>query len=347
MKLGSRFTVGAMALTAAMFAAGCASETPELYTIKLNNFLKEAQGQETHEKQPEKYVLPNVLLENSKVMYIQTGSAVTDAIKLRFGDSDVLLVTQSALDTHNTKAWNSLKNADNADDTNAKKNAENASKELKETIVKAYDKLKTTSKKTPDEIFDTVVGLQAQEDFIAFKHNIKNAKTQADKKVLDEQLKKQKSWLERGAKNVTRVYAEQKIKQAAAEAKLKAAKDEADAANHKVALVVKYWTAKTSAMAAQAAAQKAGNPFVQKASEIAINQAQAIMDSTAKEWPEVKNVFAIPNMNDPLQAVDVIKKELTPYTYSIKVANDRFVYVNKALPWWYDSYQALKEASGD
>ena len=130
-----------------------------------------ARGLENHTKQAEKYLLPNLFLEQTKVLYIDWAAIATDSIGLRFGEADVISVCRDATDSSNLKIWDAMRGAD-------KEKANAAAAEMKKFVAESYAKNKTTSKLSDNEMFKTVVGKVAQEDYVAYKKALKTLEKQ-------------------------------------------------------------------------------------------------------------------------------------------------------------------------
>ena len=341
----SLLMVGAASLVAAMLAAGCASTEQQASFVeevkKAEAAVANARGLEEHTKQPEKYLLPNVLLEQTKVLYINWAAIATDAIELRFGDADVISVARDAMDSANLKSWDALRNADAN-----KEQADAAAAELKKFIAESYAKNKTTSKLSDDQIFDTVVDKIAQEDYVAYKELLKAGE------VKEEDYKDQKTWLERGKANIVKVAEEQKKRMEAAEKRLAKAEEDAEEAKRKVALTVKYYTAKGAFMVAESQAKGASNPLVKKGFELTMGETKKLMDEAEKEFPEVTTVFELPPMKlntvqDAMNAKAAIEKELKPWVYASEIGGKRWDSFWEVKKWAKEAQKTLDEVSGE
>lgn len=341
----SLLMIGAASLMAAMFVTGCASTKSQASFIeevkKAEAAVANARGLEDHTKQPDKYLLPNVLLEQTKVLYINWAAVATDSIVLRFGEADVISVARDAMDSANLKNWDALRNADAN-----KAEADAAATELKKYIAESYAKNKTTSKLNNDQMYDTVVGKIAQEDYVAYKKQVQAGEAK------EEDFKDQKTWHEKGKANIAKVAAEQKKIMEAAEKRLAKAEEQAEEAKRKVALTVKYYTAKAASMVAESQAKGESNPFVKKGYDLTINEMKKLMDEAEKEFPEVTTVFDMPavkieSVQDAKNAAEAINQELKPWAYAADIGGKRWDSFWEVKKWAREAQKTLDEVSGE
>ena len=272
----SLLSVGAACFVAVVMT-GCASTSQSASFAeevkKAEAAVANARGLENHTKQAEKYLLPNLFLEQTKVLYIDWAAIATDSIGLRFGEADVISVCRDATDSSNLKIWDAMRGAD-------KEKANAAAAEMKKFVAESYAKNKTTSKLSDNEMFKTVVGKVAQEDYVAYKKALKEGTDASD-------YKDQAAWLAIGKANINKVAAEQKKMMAAAEARLAKAEKEAEDAKRKISLTIKYYSCKAAYLLADTQAKNAGNPFLKKTFVAAADKAKNEMDAAEKEFPKV------------------------------------------------------------
>lgn len=340
----SLLSVGAAFLAVAMFATGCASTSQSASFAeevkKAEAAVAQARGLEKHTKQADKYLLPNVLLEQTKVLYIDWAAVATDSIGIRFGEADVISVARDAMDSSNLKSWDAMRNA-----STDKVQADAAVADMKKFIAESYAKNKTTSKLSNDAMFETVVGKIAQEDYIAYKKALKEGASEAD-------YKDQKAWLDRGKANVAKVAAEQKKMMEAAEKRLAKAEKEAEDAKRKITLTIKYYSNKAAYMLADTQAKNATNPFVKKGFVAAAEKNKALMDEAEKEFPKVTTVFDMPpvklgNLQEAQATKAAIEKELEPWNYALEVGGKRWDSYWEVKKWAKEAQKTLEEVSGE
>lgn len=340
----SLLSVGAASLALAMFITGCASSSESASFAeevkKAEAAVAQARGLETHTKQADKYLLPNVLLEQTKVLYIDWAAIATDAIDIRFGEADVISVARDAMDSSNLKAWDAMRNAD-AD----KAQEEAAVASLKKFIAESYAKNKTTSKLSNDAMFETVVGKIAQEDYIAYKNALKDGASEAD-------YKNQATWLAKGKANVVKVAAEQKKMLEAAEKRLAKAEKDAEDAKRKITLTIQYYSNKAAYLLADTQAKNADNPFVKKGFAAVAEKTKALMDEAEKEFPKVTTVFDMPpvklgNLQEVQETKAAIEKELAPWVYALEIGGKRWDSYWEVKKWAKEAQKTLEEVSGE
>ena len=335
-------SVGAAALTVAMFVTGCSS-TPKQSSLaeevkKAEAAVANARGLESHTKQADKYLLPNLFLEQTKVLYIDWAAIATDSIGLRFGEADVISVCRDATDSSNLKMWEAMRGADKA-------KADAAAAELKKFIAESYAKNKTTSKLSNDAMFETVVAKVAQEDYVAFKKAMKAGGSASD-------YKDQVEWLSKGKANIKKVAAEQKKMMAAAEARLAKAEKEAEDAKRKIILTIKYYSCKAAYLLADTQAKNAGNPFLKKTFVAAADKAKNEMDAAEKEFPKVTTVFDMPSIKlgsiaEAMETKAAIEKELEPWKYASNIGGKRWDSFWEVKKWAKEAQKTLDEVSGE
>ena len=376
----SLLTVGAASFALAILATGCASAPQPLSFAeevkKAEAAVANARGLENHKKLDDKYVIPNVLLAQSKVLYIDWAATATDAIGIRFGEADVISVARDATDTSNLKAWEALRNA--GKDEKSKAAADAACKELKKFISESYAKNKTTSKLSNDAMFETVVGKLAQEDYIAYKKALKDGASESD-------YADQKEWLAAGKANAVKVAAEQKKMMEAAEKRLAAAEKEAEAANRKLVLILKYHGSKLAipgikigtAELHKALAGKVPAPVATSCVAILNKGLIMVMENNMaeakKEWDGVDTAisdsipeFKMPQFDatglTPFNAVskvtaykDTVSKEIEtwqkkafePYDYAKEIGGKRWDSFWEVKKWAKEAQKTLDEVSGE
>lgn len=329
MKKSLLFT-GVAGLAAMFVMTGCASTPASLMeeVKKVEAVVAKARGLETHKKQADKYLIPNALLDQTRVLYISWAATATDSIKIRFGEADVIGVAKDANHADMVKAWDVLRTE--TDEAKIKE----AAKYLEESVAQSYKKNKTTSKYTDKEIFEIVVGKMAQEDVIAKK----TKKTDVDFSA---------KWLEIGNKNIKKVAAENKKMLAAAEKRLAAAEKDAEESKRKIVLTIQYYGSKVAVMVADGQLKNQTNPFVRKGIEIARNKAAQLMADAAKEFPGVTTVFAFPTTNNVEELKAAIEKELAPWKYALSIGGDRFSSFFEVRKWAREAQKTLDEASGN
>ena len=377
MKKSLLFT-GVAGLAAMFIMTGCSSVPPTGNLAeevkKAEAVVAKARGLENHKKLDSKHVIPNILLEQSRVLYIGWAATATDSIGIRFGEADVISVSRDATDASNLTLWAKLREADK--DAQA---AEAAAKSLEKFIAESYKKNKTTSKKTDREMFETVVGKIAQEDYIVYK------KTVAKGDASESDYKFQKKWLEIGKKNILRVNAEQKKLMEAAKKRMEAAEKDAEAAKRKLALILKYHGSKLSkpgivigvnilkkelGSSLPAAATNIAIPFLQKS---LIDVLDKNMKEAAAEWPEVVTAFseAVPEFQMPkfsMEGVNLFnikgkmadylasvekslkdwnEKAFGPYNYAFEVGGKRWDSFWEVKKWANEAQKTLDEVSGN
>ena len=374
----SLLSVGAACLAAVSTITGCGSleqQSPDAYLKELNQFMDKATGLENHQRQEERHLLPNASLSSSKALYVAIAGASLDAIELRYGKADELYVAKAATDPNYIGEWNALRNAD-ADQDKAAKAAET----LKGVIKKAYETYQTRNKKSVDELYASVIGAVAQQDYLFYKKQLKAGDATAD------DYKDQKTWLELGKKNIQRVVDEEKKVMDERAKKVEDAKKQAEADERKIQLILKYHGSRLAIPGTKAGIAALRNvladaklppvlvnfgcDFLKK--QILDKMVQNMADAE-KEWPGV--VTAISDAITPyempkfdaaglnafnakdriLKYVDAVgssldawqKKAFGPYVYAAEMFGKRTGYTFKAWSWSYESYKAYKEAAED
>lgn len=352
MKKTISLMMGATAIGAIALLTGCSTTEPdkEAYFAELNNFVVQADTYTNHEKQKTED-LANVLLNSSKVTYVATGVAMRDTVELRFGDAETLRVSQSLFNSAYNKKWEAIRQGGN--DDASKKKAAAAEADLKKAAQQIVSQ-QTGVKKTADQLYTIILQKNAQNDFINYKHELKAAQ---DKAAVEKKYAKEKAWLtmgkEVGEKGI--LTKEARAKAAAREKEINKAKEALDKDLHRVGNTIKYWGAfgaKAGApIAYQVAVQAAnGNPLAITGAKIAmqktIEAADKAMAEVLQEQPEEKDRFNLP-LNDPKKCVEIINDKVGQYQYALDVANNRNMYVLKALKWLHESNEAVNDAAGE
>ena len=375
----SLLSIGAASLAIAFYATGCAS-TPATISLaeevkKAEAVVSKARGLENHEKLDERHLIPNLLLEQSKVLYISWAAVATDSIGLRFGEADVISVSRDATDSNYLKLWDALRNADAN-----KENAVKAAAELEKVLAESYKKNKTTSKLSDKAMFDTVVGKIAQEDYIAYKKALKEGASESD-------YKNQKTWLAAGKANALKVAAEQKKLMEAAEKRLAAAEKDAAAAKRKVELVLKYNVSKLAIPGIKIGIVELNKVLINQCklpAPVAVTCCAILqkglvdvmvnnMEEAKKEWPGVETAlkdsiepYKMPKFNavgvNPFNASSKVQaycKEVTnsvdewsdkafkPWKYATEIGGKRWDSFWEVKKWAKEAQKTLDEVSGN
>lgn len=294
------FNVGAASMMLAMFATGCASTEKQPYGLEVQTKIAELKGLEDHVKQPEKCLLPNLSLNQTKALYISWAAVATDSAVIRFGEADVVSVIRDATDSNNLGLWDAMRNSDTD-----KKDAADAITSMKTLVAQSYAKNKTTSKLSDDAMFETVVAKMAQEDYIAYKKGLKEGKKDSD-------FANQKEWLAKGKANIDKVAAENKKMLEAAEKRLAKAEKEVEESKRKISLTMSYAWKKAIELpvseAGVAAAKVAAEKAVPQAQAAVNNAAAAVKDAEAKV-NSLTNAFAKSAAEKALNAAKQTKIE--------------------------------------
>lgn len=251
--------IGAAAAAVAVLASGCASsglteEEIAAHRAKLNQFEKEAVAYKTHQKQKDKYVLPNASLETSRALYLPVGGAMCDRAITLFGDSYVRLASQALHSSGNVKRWTTLKAE------YAKYKESSAYKELLELtgnfIKKNPPSLADGQKyqKDPAILLEKIIQNTRVAEAYAFNKKYESAKDDSARKEILAEVQKKKNnltaWYDldgtAGKQSPSRVYRKYEAAKRAALAKLeaenKAARQAALEAHAKTAAFVAYWS---------------------------------------------------------------------------------------------------------
>ena len=343
---------GLAAVSASLLLTGCGSTEVDraAYYAELNNFI--AEGDKYVEHTPQKTEdLANVILNGSKVLYVNTGLAYRDEVELRFGDAETLRVSQSIFNTSYNKKWEALRKA--GDDEKSKETAAKATEELKKALTQIQQAAQT--KKTADELFEIICQKRAFNDYVEYKQALKQA---GDKKEsVEKKYAPEKKWLELGKKigETGALSKEARAKAAAREQELEKSQADLDRDLHKLENTVKYWTAFVAKIAAdiaydQVVKNAGGNGFAIKAAELArnksITEADRIMAEVLQEQPEEATRFVLP-LEDPAKCVAILKDKCDQYGYALVMGKDRLMYIRPCLKWLSESNEALNDAAGE
>lgn len=102
----------AVASASILFTACSSTDNKDELYAEIRDILDEGEAYKTHEKQKDKYVLPNASLETSRALYLPIGGALTDAMKESVGNDYLAQLSRKANPKVNkdlAKVWSSLK----------------------------------------------------------------------------------------------------------------------------------------------------------------------------------------------------------------------------------------------
>lgn len=363
----------------ALFATGCASAPQQTSYVdsvnKAQAVVKNAKELENHTKLPEKHILPNILLEQSRVLYISWTAIAADSIGLRFGERDIVMVAKDAMNDNYTLYWAAMRNA-KAD----KAKADAATEELKKIICNESIPKHREDKKDDEEykksVFNTVVGKMAQEDYIEYKNLIKKGEASPS------DYEGQEEWMAMGKANAIKVAAAHKKMLKDAEKRLAAAEKDAAAARRKLTLILKYHGNKLALPAVKVGVAEVKKLLAGNLPPVAVNAAMPLieaallntmisaMDEAQKEWPGVVTAFAdsvepftmpqfsmegvtVFNIKDKVvgytDAVnksmsDWLKKTFQPYDYALEIGGKRWDSFWAVKKWASEAQDALDVA---
>lgn len=316
----SLLSVGAASLAIAMFATGCG--TPGNNAVaEANEFIAGAETYKTHKVQKDE--MANVLLNSSEQLYLLVGGAVADIAKIRYGESDVILLRQNVgYETEYYKEWDKIK-----------KNTANSAT-AKENLLKAISQNLSSNpqyqKRTSEQYFAIIEAKIALDDYTRYC-------TAAKEKQQDEI--KMDAWLAKGKAELKNSYTDDYKKAEAKRAEqmnksLEHTKAELTKMGNKVMYLGLWVTA--------SAIKDDANVIMKKTKETTVAQ----MKKMEAEYPYVTEVLdPILKLKTDEERMAYAKDLLTQYKYVVEIALGRLAYTGKALPWYYKSKEALDVAS--
>ncbi len=328
----SLLSVGAASMMLAMFATGCGT-TGSNQIQEANDFIAGAQSYKVHKVQKDE--MANVMLNISEQLYLLIGGAVADNIKIRFGESDVMLLMQEYGNADNySKDWKAIK-LNSAD-------AKAANERILAGITTYLKDNQQYQKKTPAQAFDAVKNKLALGDFVAYGA----AQKANDKEALDN-YKGMEAWLEIGKKELNSCYGDA---YKAAEAKRAKQMEESQARTkaefERMGNKVKYLGVYIAVLGADEAIKNASNSMLKAGAERAKAAAVAEMQEIEKQYPYVKEVLdPILKLKTNEERVAYAKDLAAQYGYVLEIAGGRIAYTAKAMPWYFKSKEALDDAS--
>ena len=343
-----RHVLGILMAAAALtvFATGCVTSTGDEFIAEANEFLEGAEKYKTHENQKDE--LPNLFLNMTQQHYLNTGGALADIIRIRFGEADILLLRQNVENDDNyIKKWEVLRFEGR--DEKSTKAAQQAKKELIAAIKENITANKLITKRTPEQIFEIIATKRALADYIERAHKLKEAgKDAAAKAEVNKAYAGMDAWMAKGKQELTSCFTDEYKKAEAKRAQLiKESEERNQAELEKIKNKAKY----IGLIAAMFAGQITASQTSGIAQQIALRAAAAAAAEKAemeKKYPYVTELFDRFNSCPTLADKAALAKDLAAqYGYAGKIGGLRLAYTFRAIPWYFASKDALDDATGE
>ena len=326
---------------------GCITSTGDEFIAEANEFMAGAEKYKTHEIQKDEGA--NIMLNHSQQLYLLIGAAISDNIRVRFGEADILIMRQNVENDDNfIKKWEALRYAGR--DEKSTQAAEQAKKELIAAIAENLVTNKSITQRTDVQIFNVIEAKRAMADFVERAKLLKKAGGDAARKAeIDKTYAGMEAWLALGKKELSNCYGDEFKKAEAKRAELmKESEERTKAEFEKIKNKAAYIALYITRLGGEIAVAKADNAMAKMAAQKALDMAIAQQKELEEKYPYVKEVL------DPILKCQTNEERLAfakdlaaQYGYVVEVAGGRLGYTFKAFPWYFASKEALDDASMD
>jgi len=333
------------AVALAVCATGCITSTGDQFIAEANEFMAGAEKYKTHKIQKDEGA--NIMLNHSQQLYLQIGAAISDNIRVRFGEADILIMRQNVENDDNyIKKWEALRYYGRDEKSTAA--AEQAKKELIAIIKENLTSNKSITKRTENQLFDAIAAKRAMADLVERKKLLKEAGNDAAKLA---EVKKAYSgmdaWLAKGRKELANCYGDEFKKAEAKRTQLiKESQERTKAEFEKMQNKAVYIGLYVSRLGAEIALSQTDNAMAKMAAQKTIDMVAKQQKELEEKYPYVREVL------DPILKCQTNEERLAfakdlaaQYGYVIEIAGGRLGYTFKAFPWYFASKEALDDAS--